>query len=413
MLPRSLGHRAGVEALRGVITMSSDIGIEVLTLYAFSTENWARPQEEVGVLMDLLVEFLNKEIAELHENDVNIRFMGDVDKFPEQCRAAITNAIELTRNNKGLKVNIALNYGGRHEIVRAVKSILIEVEQGNIDKEMIGESTISDHLYTAGLPDPDLLIRTSGEMRLSNFMLYQSSYSELYIPDTLWPDFNETEYEKGAFGLFEEKKKIRENIRIDYEKQSLGCDTFGSPPSGGGFHRIGGFKPNDSGVRGAGSGGDVKGVKPRRIHPDFVDGSYFFRADLSHGSLFRHKRRAHAFCDTYRHKHVLGGVPAQTPLHGHNNVGIHIVLSRASFLLYVHDKNDTAAYIFRYSHGYGACARLAQRHDGIFCGKEVREKQACAGTKPEENSRGRRRGNFGFRYNRVCRAYDTQGEILS
>jgi undecaprenyl diphosphate synthase len=207
MLPRSLGHRAGVEALRGVITMSSDIGIEVLTLYAFSTENWARPQDEVGVLMDLLVEFLNKEIAELHENEVNIRFMGDVDKFPERCKAAIENAIELTRNNKGLIVNIALNYGGRHELVRALKSILEEAGKGSIDKASIDEGTISDVLYTAGLPDPDLLIRTSGEMRLSNFMLYQSSYSELYIPDTLWPDFDEAEYEKALLEYSKRKRR--------------------------------------------------------------------------------------------------------------------------------------------------------------------------------------------------------------
>jgi undecaprenyl diphosphate synthase len=207
MMPRSLGHRAGVEALRGVITMSSDIGIEVLTLYAFSTENWARPQDEVGVLMDLLVEFLNKEIAELHENEVNIRFMGDVDKFPERCREAIKNAIALTGQNKGLKVNIALNYGGRHEIVRAVKSIVAQVEKGTIDKDKIDESTISDFLYTANLPDPDLLIRTSGEMRLSNFMLYQSSYSELYIPDTLWPDFDEAEYEKALIEYSKRKRR--------------------------------------------------------------------------------------------------------------------------------------------------------------------------------------------------------------
>ena len=207
MLPRSLGHRAGVEALRGVITMSSNIGIEVLTLYAFSTENWARPKDEVGVLMDLLVEFLNKEIAELHENGVNIRFMGDVEKFPDRCSVAIKNAIGLTKNNKGLVVNIALNYGGRHEIVRAVKEIADEVQRGNMSIDSIGEGTISDHLYTCGLPDPDLLIRTSGEMRLSNFMLYQSSYSELYIPDTLWPDFDEAEYEKALIDYSKRKRR--------------------------------------------------------------------------------------------------------------------------------------------------------------------------------------------------------------
>ncbi len=207
MMPRSFGHRAGVEALRDVITMSSDIGIEVLTLYAFSTENWARPQDEVGVLMDLLVEFLNKEIAELHENGVNIRFMGEVSRFPEKCRAAIDNAIKLTHENGGLVVNIALNYGGRHEIVRALKSIMQDFKAGKVNEDDIDEAIISDYLYTAGLPDPDLLIRTSGEMRLSNFMLYQSSYSELYIPDTLWPDFDDAEYEKALLEFSKRKRR--------------------------------------------------------------------------------------------------------------------------------------------------------------------------------------------------------------
>ncbi len=207
MMPRSFGHRAGVEALRGVITMSSNIGIEVLTFYAFSTENWGRPEDEVGVLMDLLVEFLNKEIAELHENGVNIRFMGDVEQFPQRCRSAIENAIELTKSNKGLVVNIALNYGGRHELVRAFNNMMDDVENGVIDKEKVDENTISDYLYTAGLPDPDIVIRTSGEMRLSNFMLYQSSYSELYIPDTLWPDFDEGEYEKALIEYSGRKRR--------------------------------------------------------------------------------------------------------------------------------------------------------------------------------------------------------------
>ena len=207
-LPRSLGHRAGVETLRGVITMSSNIGIEVLTLYAFSTENWARPEEEVGVLMNLLVEFLTKEIAELHENKVNIRFMGDVSKFPAVCRDAIENAIELTKENTGLIVNIALNYGGRTELIRAFNNMLEDVSSGELEKEKINENTISDYLYTKGLPDPDLIIRTSGEMRLSNFMLYQSSYSELYIPETLWPDFDEKEYEKALIEYSSRKRRF-------------------------------------------------------------------------------------------------------------------------------------------------------------------------------------------------------------
>lgn len=207
-LPRSLGHRAGVEALRGVITMSSNIGIKVLTLYAFSTENWSRPEDEVGVLIDLLVEFLSKEIDELNENNVHIRFMGNITKFPEKCRVAIKNAIELTKDNTGLIVNIALNYGGRSELLRAFKSMVDDVQNGKLDKDNIDENIISDYLYTKGLPDPDLIIRTSGEMRLSNFMLYQSSYSELYIPDVLWPDFNEDRYEEALRDYASRKRRF-------------------------------------------------------------------------------------------------------------------------------------------------------------------------------------------------------------
>lgn len=207
-LPRSLGHRAGVEALRGVITMSSNIGIKVLTLYAFSTENWSRPEDEVGVLIDLLVEFLSKEIDELNENNVHIRFMGNITKFPEKCRVAIKNAIELTKDNTGLIVNIALNYGGRSELLRAFKSMVDDVQNGKLDKDDIDENIISDYLYTKGLPDPDLIIRTSGEMRLSNFMLYQSSYSELYIPDVLWPDFNEDRYEEALMDYATRKRRF-------------------------------------------------------------------------------------------------------------------------------------------------------------------------------------------------------------
>lgn len=207
-LPRSLGHRAGVEALRGVITMSSNIGIKVLTLYAFSTENWSRPEDEVGVLIDLLVEFLSKEIDELNENNVHIRFMGNISKFPEKCRVAIKNAIELTKDNTGLIVNIALNYGGRSELLRAFKLMVDDVQNGKLDKDSIDENIISDYLYTKGLPDPDLIIRTSGEMRLSNFMLYQSSYSELYIPDVLWPDFNEERYEEALMDYASRKRRF-------------------------------------------------------------------------------------------------------------------------------------------------------------------------------------------------------------
>lgn len=194
LLPRSAGHRAGVKALRPVIRLSSDIGVEVLSLYAFSTENWKRPKKEVGVLMDLLVEFLYKEIDELDQKNVRIRFMGDIRKFPDSCRAAIEHAVTRTQSNNGLTVNIALNYGSRLEIQEAFKSIAQDIVDQKLPINDITDELISSRLYTTGLPDPDLIIRTSGEIRLSNFMLYQAAYSEFYFTDLFWPDFDEEQY---------------------------------------------------------------------------------------------------------------------------------------------------------------------------------------------------------------------------
>ena len=205
-LPRSAGHRAGVEALRDIIRMSSDLGMEVLSVYAFSTENKNRPKTEVSALMSLLVEFLYKEIDELHEENVHIQFMGEPDGIPKKCIDAIAYAVEKTRDNTGLTWNVAFNYGGRAEMVRAIQQMANDVKESKMDANAINEDMISDYLYTKGLPDPDLVIRTSGEMRLSNFMLYQSSYSELYIPETLWPDFDRKEYEK-ALRIFNQRKR--------------------------------------------------------------------------------------------------------------------------------------------------------------------------------------------------------------
>lgn len=187
-LPRSFGHRAGVENVRTVIKTSSDIGIKMLTLYAFSTENWKRPKDEVNVLMDLLVEFMKSKLNELHENNVKINAIGDLSKLPERVQAEIKRTMALTKDNTGLIVNMALNYGGRAELVEAVRHIVVE------QPDKITEQTISEHLYTAGMPDPDIIIRTSGETRLSNFLLYQCAYSELVFTDTLWPDFDKVEY---------------------------------------------------------------------------------------------------------------------------------------------------------------------------------------------------------------------------
>ncbi|MHB1653930.1 MAG: isoprenyl transferase [Desulfitobacteriaceae bacterium] len=190
-LPRSLGHRAGVEALRTIVKTCSQVGIGYLTVYAFSTENWRRPKEEVGVLMGLLTEYLKRELQELHENDVVIRALGHIPELPVEAQAELTKAFARTKNNKGLVLNLALNYGGRAELVEAVHRINQDVLHGKLIPEQIDEGLIGQYLYTAGIPDPDLLIRTSGEMRLSNFLLWQLAYTEIVVVPDFWPDFSE------------------------------------------------------------------------------------------------------------------------------------------------------------------------------------------------------------------------------
>ncbi|AOY77284.1 isoprenyl transferase [Clostridium formicaceticum] len=191
-LPRTLGHRSGVNALRDVIKTASNIGVKYLSLYAFSTENWKRSSEEVSALMKLLVEYLKKEAKELHKNNVKINTIGDITKFPEAVKIEIHRAKELTKNNKGLCVNIALNYGSRDEMVRCVKKIAEKLSKKQFDVKDIDENLIKIHLDTGDIPDPDLLIRTSGEYRLSNFLLWQSAYTELWFSDVYWPDFTGT-----------------------------------------------------------------------------------------------------------------------------------------------------------------------------------------------------------------------------
>ena len=198
----ALGHRKGVEALRAIIRESSDLGIEALSLYAFSTENWRRSPEEVEALMGLLLEYFTKEIDELDENRVCIRILGDKDGMPEKQRQALIKAEERTKNNTGLKLNIAINYGGRAELARAARILAEKAVRGEIRPEDIDEKALADELYTKGLPDVDLLIRTSGEMRLSNFLLYQCAYAEFEFPTVLWPDFDLAAYHEAltAFG---------------------------------------------------------------------------------------------------------------------------------------------------------------------------------------------------------------------
>lgn len=193
-LPRVMGHRAGVERLNGIVRLSSDVGIQALSLYAFSTENWKRPQEEVGALCSLLVEYFSKKIDELHKNGVCIRALGDMTPFPEAVRDATRHAMQKTAQNTGLKLNIALNYGGHDELLRAMRSIARDVQVHRIAPLAIDQRLLEARLDTAGLPPVDFLIRTGGEQRLSNFLLYQAAYAELLFLDTYWPDFTDDVY---------------------------------------------------------------------------------------------------------------------------------------------------------------------------------------------------------------------------
>jgi undecaprenyl diphosphate synthase len=186
---RIFGHRNAIQAVKDVTEGCGELGIKYLTLYAFSTENWGRPKEEVDGLMELLVNTLKKEINSLHENQVRLKTIGDIGHLPMACQDNLKEAIEATKQNNGLTLILALSYSGRWEIIEAVKSLVEEVKTGSLDKEDITEATFSKYLKTAGIPDPELLIRTSGEMRISNFLLWQIAYTELYMTNTLWPDF--------------------------------------------------------------------------------------------------------------------------------------------------------------------------------------------------------------------------------
>jgi len=189
-LPRTMGHKAGVETIREIVKTCSKIGVKYLTLYAFSTENWKRPQDEVNTLMNLLVEYLRKEVEELNKNNVIINWIGDISKLPLICQEELKKAKEKTKDNNGLTLSLALNYGGRDEIKRAIINIVKDVNSGKLDIDSIDENIISGYLDTANIPDPDLLIRPSGELRISNFLLWQIAYSELWFSDIYWPDFN-------------------------------------------------------------------------------------------------------------------------------------------------------------------------------------------------------------------------------
>ena len=188
-LPRVAGHREGVKSVRDVVEACAQLGVKYLTLFAFSTENWRRPKEEIDTLMKLLIRTLRSETEKLHKNDIKLMAIGDIDSLPKEVRQELKEAMEKTKNNKRMVLNLALSYSGRWEIIEAVKEIAKDVKRGKIKVEEIDDKLFSSYLNTAGIPDPDLLIRTSGELRISNFLLWQIAYTELYITDCLWPDF--------------------------------------------------------------------------------------------------------------------------------------------------------------------------------------------------------------------------------
>lgn len=191
---RTTGHRAGMERMVDIVRVSSDIGLDALTLYAFSTENWKRPRPEVDALFSLLVEYIRREIDELHRNRVKLVVMGDYARLPKTAVMEVDRGIEMTKNNTGMVLNIALNYGARAELVHAARQLAERVQRGELAPDALTETDFESALYTAGLPDPDLLIRTSGEQRLSNFMLWQLAYTEFVFTDVHWPEFSNEVY---------------------------------------------------------------------------------------------------------------------------------------------------------------------------------------------------------------------------
>lgn len=198
-LPRIAGHKEGMETVRKITRAADDLGIKVLTVYAFSTENWKRPKKEVNFLMSLPDMFLNSFLPEIMERNIKMQVIGEIDGLPEYTKKPLIRAIEETKNNTGLILNFAMNYGSRHEIVSAVQKIVADAKEGKVQVDSIDESLINQYLMTSNLPEPDLLIRTSGELRLSNFMLWQLAYTELWFTDTLWPDFSKEDLYEAIF----------------------------------------------------------------------------------------------------------------------------------------------------------------------------------------------------------------------
>jgi len=205
-LPRLDGHMAGIESVRETVTATREIGIPYLTLYAFSKENWSRPKEEVRGLLHLLELYLQKELPMMMEHEIRFRAIGDLDDLPKKLQTMLDDVMEKTKRHKTLTLNIALSYSGREEILQAVRSVLKEFKAGRVKR--IDERVFGRYLYTAGMPDPDLLIRTSGEMRLSNFLLWQMAYTEIYVTETLWPDFRREAYEEALLEFTRRERRF-------------------------------------------------------------------------------------------------------------------------------------------------------------------------------------------------------------
>lgn len=194
LLNRVKGHEKGADTVRTVVRTCRQIGIQFLSLYAFSTENWQRPKAEVSALMTLLKRYIASEKEELHRQHIRVNVLGELESLPADVRAPLMDIVALTRENAGMAVNLAISYGGRAEIVRMVREIALQVQAGRLTPDAIDAGLVARHLYTAGMPDPDLLIRTSGEMRISNFLLWQIAYAEIFVTPTLWPDFDREEF---------------------------------------------------------------------------------------------------------------------------------------------------------------------------------------------------------------------------
>lgn len=194
--PRIFGHKTGVNATRETIRICSERGVKFLTMYVFSSENWKRPPKEVSFLMTLMGDLIDKEVANMMKQNVKLQVLGDMEQLPSRARKKLIKGMETTSANTGLQLNLAISYGGRAELTRATKLIAAKVQQGDLLIEEIDESTISDHLYLPEVPDPDLMIRTGGASRISNYLLWQAAYSEIYVTDVLWPDFGESEFDQ-------------------------------------------------------------------------------------------------------------------------------------------------------------------------------------------------------------------------